>query len=63
MAVRVGHEREDFRSRRAHKHLTSDPPGARVDLNHRVSHGSHPQFPGEYARIGQATVLMAETRK
>jgi hypothetical protein len=40
MAVRVGHEREDFRGRRPHKHLASDPARARVDLNHSVSHAS-----------------------
>jgi hypothetical protein len=38
MAVRIGHEREDFRGRRPHKHLASDPARARVDLDHRIGH-------------------------
>jgi hypothetical protein len=40
MAVRVGHECEDFRGRHPHKHLAGDPARARVDLNHSVSHAS-----------------------
>jgi hypothetical protein len=40
MAVRVGHECEDFRGRRPHKYLAGDPARAGVDLNHSVSHVS-----------------------
>ena len=38
MAVRIGHEREDFRGRRPYKHLASYPARARLDLDYRISH-------------------------
>jgi len=55
MAVRIGHEREDFRGRRPHKHLASDPARARVDLNHRIGHASDSSSPATPRKLaGQA---------
>jgi hypothetical protein len=53
MAVRIGHQREDLRGRRAHKHLAGDPARARVNLNHRIGHASDcspPAAPHKLAR-------------